>query len=517
MKILISFGIFLITYASFASADLSEKIKSLDEEIAKAKELVKSGENVETYQGFLKELQTERDKYAKLSKQKKQPSDQLSTDPSVQKTLPKALIKKVDAQKEIGAESIPLNKRYEINQRKISTTRGILITLKSQPHPSDTTLKFIQSEEIKLAQLEKQKVDYEIQLAEIEEAEYLEFRKSSLRVGAMLDFYYQYDFNRPDNSQPLPNRNYNRRVNDFTLNLLELNVHKSFKNVDIYADLDFGDFAEQNSAHNNDPNTHHIGQAFLRYKIPDLEGVTLTAGKFYSHVGLEVAKSMDNRNYSRPYSFTRGIPFWHEGVSIYKSGLGPFGVGLYYYDMTDTALENNTGKDVGTQISFTQDEITSYFNFITGAETPDEGNMRTIYEWNMLWNAKKTLAILFDITYGTEKDATTDEKDKRWLGLVGYIDYNLFNKDYLCLRVENFKDLTSKDAASNMFDSTNSAIDDPADIMSYTLTNRYNLKNGSEVRLEWRTDKASEEIYPSGDGKFNDKQDTLTVAWLYAI
>lgn len=517
MKWSVLFFLLLLSHAEAAQEDLQQKIQSINEEIVEVEAMVASEKNAKIYQAFLEELRDEKERYEKLSQQNFQSKDTYSNDPSITKTIPKAMLKKTDADIEHTNELVPIQKRYDVLLRSLSNSRDILIKLKALKNKSKATENFIAAEEERLEKLEKLKIDYEIQLSEIEENELVEFKKSGLRVGASLDFYYQYDFNRADNANPLPNRNYNRRSNDFTLNLIELNVLKSFKNLDFYADLDFGDFAEQNSSHNSDPNTHHIGQAFLRYKLPDFEGVTVTAGKFYSHVGLEVAKSIDNRNYSRPYSFTRGIPFWHEGVSIYKSGLGPFGVGLYLYDRTDVALENNTGKAYGAQLSFIQDKITSYFNFISGAETADEGNMRTIYEYNLVWTKDRSLNLAFDVTYGQEKNATTDLKDSRWLGLVGYIDYNVYKKDNLCLRVENFRDLTSENADSNMFTGTNPDITGTANIMSYTLTNRYNLKNGSEVRAEWRSDKSTEKIYPRKNGKFSDEQNTISVAWLYSI
>lgn len=509
--------LWLLTGYAWGQEDLHQKIQAIEVEIDQVKSLMAKDPNGAVYGNFLKDLYKEKSRYEQLAKKKTKTKESYTKDPSITKTIPKAVQKKADAGIEQTKELVPIQKRYEILLRELSSTREILLKLKAQETQSEATKNFIATESKRLEEMEKMKLDYEIKLSEIEDQELAEIKKSGLRVGAIMDFYYQYDFNRPDTSNPLPNRNYNRRVNDFTVSLLELNVLKSFKNLDFYADLDFGDFADQNSSHNSDPNTHHIGQAFLRYKLTEFEGVTITAGKFYSHVGLEVAKAIDNRNYSRPYSFTRGIPFWHEGVSIYKSGMGAFGVGLYYYDRTDVALENNTGKAYGGQVSFVQGPITSYFNFISGAETEDEGNMRTIYEYNLVYAMNRELSFAIDVTYGQEKNATVDSKDASWFGLVGYADYKLSNKDNLCLRVENFKDLTSDSAASNMFTGTNPAIEGSANIMSYTLTNRYNLKNGSEVRAEWRSDVATEKIYPRKNGKFSESQNTVTIAWLYSI
>jgi hypothetical protein len=515
MKFLLIGILISLPLLGFTQDDIKSKLKAIDEEILEVESLIQSEERSEIFELFLIELNQEKNKYLKLTVNRPVEKDSYTSDPTLIKTMPKAVAKKADHEAHLTNESVPLHKRYDLLLREISNTQDILIKLSKLKSPSEATRNFMARSEERLTVLEKMKIDSEIKFSELEDKEYSEFKQSGLRVGAMMDFYYQYDFNRADNSQPIANRNYNNRSNDFTLNLLELNVFKSFKNLDFYADLDFGQFAEQNSSHNSDPDTHHIGQAFIRYKL--MNDITITAGKFYSHVGLEVAKAIDNRNYSRPLSFTLGIPFWHEGVSVYKSGLGPFGIGLYYYDRTDIALENNTGKAYGSQVSYVDGSVSSFFNFITGAETQNEGNMRTIYEWNIVWAAKENLSFAWDTTYGSEKNATTDGKDTRWLGLVGYADYKFSSRDNLCLRIENFRDLTNDNATSYKFNATNPDINRAPEVMSYTLTNRYNMKNGSEIRAEWRTDQSTQKIYPRKNGKFSDHQDTLTVAWLYSI
>ena len=501
-----------------AADDLKQKIQDLDREILSLETLVSTEKNPEVYKSFLQELKIERARYEKLSQKKVQPTkERLVGDPSVSKTIPKAVQIKADKVDEYSNELIPIHERYKILLRELANSYDILSKLREQEVISEASAKFIESEEKRLAEMERLKLQYEIQISELEDLEIAEFKKSGLRVGAMLDLYYQYEFNRADNANPIPNRNYNRRTNDFTLSLVEINVLKSFKNLDLYADFDFGDFAEQNSAHDGNPNTHHIGQAFLRYSFPDFDGVTLTAGKFYTHVGYEVAKAIDNKNYSRSYTFSRGGPFWHEGLAINKSGIGPFGVGLYLYDRSDAAEEDNKGKDYGAQVSFSQNNITSYLNFITGAETEDEGDMKRVYEYNLAWNANSDVTLAFDVIYGQEDEATTDSKDTAWLGLVGYIDYDTSKNVSFCLRVENFKDLTTSGAASNLFSTEDNPDVAPANIMAYTLTNRFNLRNGSELRAEFRLDKANETIYPKKNGKFSNEQSTLTLAWLYSL
>jgi hypothetical protein len=54
--------------------------------------------------------------------------------------------------------------------------------------------------------------------------------------------------------------------------------------------------------------------------------------------------------------------------------------------------------------------------------------------------------------------------------------------------------------------------------MAYTLTNRYNLGQGAEIRAELRYDNANKEIFSSDTaGDFVKDQTTFTLGWLYSI
>ncbi len=149
----------------------------------------------------------------------------------------------------------------------------------------------------------------------------------AIKLGAMLDFYYLWAPGRKQVATTLPpQRYYDRRNKDFTLNLLELNTSASFGKISVYADLDFGDFADQNQGHSSDGINHNIGQGYATYQFSDQ--LSLTAGKMYTHVGFELAKPMDNFNYSRSYAFSIGGPFWHEGLTLKYSHDSGFGAGV---------------------------------------------------------------------------------------------------------------------------------------------------------------------------------------------
>lgn len=334
-------------------------------------------------------------------------------------------------------------------------------------------------------------------------------KEDPVRFGAMIDLYYQWDFNRPRAGVSIPYKNYTNKHNDFTVNLFEVNIYKKFKNLELYADIDFGEQPEQNRPHNDDPVTHHLGQALLRYNVEDVKNLVISGGKFYSHFGYEVPKNIENRTYSRPFYFTLVCPFWHEGIALTQQGIGGhYGYGLYLYDRTDYRVENNSGKTYGGQLSYTSEKFVSAYNLITGAETADEGEKKTMHELILTYHLNSRLDLVLDLVTG--KNSPTVQ----YKGLVGYADFKTSERNSLNLRYEAFHDDSSQGSLFVTTDNLNVA---PPKVDGYTLTNRYKLRNGAEVRAEYRMDRATSELFPSHGGSFRKSQNTITLGVLYAI
>ena len=371
----------------------------------------------------------------------------------------------------------------------------------------------VAEKEVVLQKLEKAKLENELLINENEVKELDEFKKSGMRVGMMVDFYYQYALNTPSQSRTdsqIPFKNYNTRHNDFTLQLVEINMAKSFRSIDSYLDLDFGEMSDQNNYNNStDSVTRHIGQAFLRYYISDWEGAAFTAGKFYTHFGYETPKTVDNRNYSRPTYYNLVCPFWHEGISFTKTGLGPFGFGLYLYDQTDSRVERNKDKTYGAQLNYNLEKFSATYNVISGNEKTNGGDhdKRTQHEVILQYRPNKRWTLVSDIVSGKEENGGGTGMDKEWLALVGYVDYETHVRNKIVLRLEQFEDKTDPAASSNLFNSTITTLA-PSKVTSVTLTNRYNLNNGAEVRLEYRHDSADNQIFPKNVSEFTKNQDT---------
>lgn len=346
-----------------------------------------------------------------------------------------------------------------------------------------------------------------------------------VKIGSIMDFYYLYSPERRQEGTTIQSRNYDRRNNDFTMNLFELNIEATMGDVSFYADLDFGDFADQNQAHDDDGVNHNIGQAFLTYNFS--EQFSLTAGKMYTHVGYEVAKAVENWNYSRSFAFSRGGPFWHEGIALrYNHGSG-FNGGLFVYDSADTSTESNSEKTYGTQLGYATEKFNFLFNFISGPETRRNSRKRTVYEFNTQYALSDSISVALNGVFGSEEEAlatATDERvDAKWNSWVVYLNWQASKKWSFTPRVEVFSDQSDDDANSDQFifsdvvDGTNFGATEAVDITSYTMTASYQTNEYSQFRFEYRTDRADEDVWTDEDGELQDELTTLSLSWLVKI
>lgn len=342
--------------------------------------------------------------------------------------------------------------------------------------------------------------------------------QSNIKLGAMFDLYYLYSPGRAQEGTAIQSRNYDRKNNDFTVNLVELNLSGSVAQVDFYADLDFGDFADQNTAHGTDGINHHLGQAYLTYNFSD--SLSLSAGKMYTHVGYEVAKAMDNWNYSRSFAFSLGGPFYHEGLALSYSHSSGFKGGAYIYDNWDSSSENNSDKTFGLQLGYASEKFHFLFNTIHGAETSDRSKKKTVFEFNTQYQLLDGLSIAANGVIGSEEDALTSSGtgsvDKEWNAWVLYLNWQASEKWSFTPRFEIFSDKSSG-AATNQYIFSGMGATKANDVTSITLTTTYQASESTQFRFEIRNDSADENLWVDGDGKREDSLNTYSVAWLMKI
>jgi hypothetical protein len=364
-------------------------------------------------------------------------------------------------------------------------------------------------DKIDLLEAEKIKIESKIVKSSVEN------RISNLKAGAMFDFYYGISNNEGNgNNTSNPNddtnslRYYDNIHSDFALNLAELTLSAAVKKTSFLIDIDFGEFSEQNST---DSVTKHIGQAHVTYDIDGKHSVN--AGKMYTHVGYELAKPIDNWNYSRSYTFGYGGPFWHEGVALkgaYENGIR---WGLYIYDAWDTRRDTNSEKTYGAQLGWASGQLAVIYNYINGAEqTDNESNYRTVHELNAQYNFTSNFSLALDTLMGVDENAAGTDKDQKWRAVALYGNWKYSDKWRFALREEWFSENTQAGATTYKLGFTG-----PVNVTSHTLTISYSLAERNEIRFEQRLDNASEKIYTDRGNQTNSTQNTSVLSWMLAI
>ena len=356
---------------------------------------------------------------------------------------------------------------------------------------------------------------------------------NGLTIGAFLDLYYAYNFNRPaptpvlanttSTSASLPPANnalrfYDLYNNTIGLNLAEITLKRTSSEVGMLIDLDFGHEADLNAAVNPGTGTQvvdevskHVGQAYLTYNPSWAPKLRLDAGKLITHMGLEVAKSKENFQYSRSLLYSFGIPIWHMGAHVaYTAVPDRLQLSAYVYNGWNSIYESNTTKTFGGQLKFTPGDLVLVYNLITGPEQPnDDADWRTVHEIYGTWETGR-LTLAFDAIYGKEKNVTpagaAAPLNATWWAVTIAPKFQLMPKLYVSPRFEIYKD---KDGFTLQ--------GPPQTIYSYTLTGGLMVADGLELRLEFRDDHSTSATRFVTTTAVPSNQFTSLVALLYSF
>jgi hypothetical protein len=308
-------------------------------------------------------------------------------------------------------------------------------------------------------------------------------------------------------------RYYDAYPNQFSLSLLELSLLAKQGEVSLLLDLDFGPFADLNTASNTasgkavDEVSKHLGQAVVSYR-PGEGRLFIEAGKMYSHVGAETVKAKDNWNYSRTVLFSYGMPFWHTGLRAgYDIIPGELQASLYAYNGWNSVYDNNHSKSWGAQAKYTHGKLAVAYNFLGGPERPEnESEWKTVHEVNAVFTPSESLSLMADALAGSEKGVTVNGRgaNARWYGGLLGLKYALNGRSYLSPRFEIYRDQHGYTLGAG-----------PQTIRSGTLTYGRNLAQGLDFRAEGRWDSSTRNIFTKGLSS-KDSQTTLLAALLFA-
>ncbi|MGZ4811970.1 MAG: outer membrane beta-barrel protein, partial [Terriglobales bacterium] len=175
---------------------------------------------------------------------------------------------------------------------------------------------------------------------------------ASLLGGAALsgfvDTYYGYNLNQPK-SQTNQLRSFDFQSNQFSLNLIELNLDKTpdptNSRLGYHLGLGFGQ--AMNVVNSTDPAglgfAQYLKEAYMSYLAPVGKGLQVDLGKFVTPHGAEVIETKDNFNYSRGLLFLYSIPFYHCGARAKYTFSDKYSLTGFLVNGWNDIYDNNTG------------------------------------------------------------------------------------------------------------------------------------------------------------------------------
>lgn len=202
---------------------------------------------------------------------------------------------------------------------------------------------------------------------------------SRVKVEGGADVYDGYNFNRPaDGANFIPGTGTSAvRDNAFSLNLASLGVNVEPAPVGVHVLLGVGTAMEV--VHAGEPAGKSIGLEAWRLlqqaSVSFAHGpLTLEAGVYPSHIGLEVLPSQGNWTYTRSWMGELS-PYYQTGVKGTWKFSDAWSVQLHLLNGWQNIGENNRGKAVGTQVAYTGGRLSASFNTFIGEEglSPDTG------------------------------------------------------------------------------------------------------------------------------------------------
>jgi hypothetical protein len=305
-----------------------------------------------------------------------------------------------------------------------------------------------------------------------------------------------------------------------------------------FVQLDFGNDAAVNesSATYTIAEEFTIQEANIRYKTGS---TTVTAGKFATLAGTEVIESKDNWNFSRSYLFGYTIPFTHTGVRVNVAPSSAFnftvGVNNGWDQLNETpnrALINaagtsgghraETGKTIELGVGFNPaPTVALAAAFYTGEEfsffSTNASGRRDLLDLTGTFGPYGPVTFKANIDFGQQEDAAITSaagnppKDAEWLGIAGYVNFQINPKSRVAGRIEQLDDedgfRTGVRAGGGL----------PIDfggqkLTSVTVTFAHAPNSNVELRAEVRGDQSDvDDAFIKTDGSEQDTQTSVAL------
>ncbi|RMG87378.1 MAG: porin [Bacteroidetes bacterium] len=320
---------------------------------------------------------------------------------------------------------------------------------------------------------------------------------NGLEISGFVDAYYQYHFQK--NAFPT---SFTEVHDAFTPGMANIVFAQKTGAVSFMADLAVGPRAETANGYNG-TTLALIKQLFVTYAPTD--NLTFTLGNFGTFIGYELIDAPANLNYSTSYLFSNG-PFYHTGLKAELALSDHWGFMAGVFNDTDRKIDEVPGKHIGAQLSFSNDNLSAYLNYLGGKDDDSVADHAVFgHQWDL------TASYALSDKWGLGLNATmkmvapAGAENQYWGGVATYVNYTFSEIFTLAFRGEWVSD---KDGL---------ILDLPGDeITSLTLSG--NIHAGPLCIIpEIRVDHTSRDAFSDAGEQPTDKSAAFLVGVVYAF
>jgi hypothetical protein len=266
---------------------------------------------------------------------------------------------------------------------------------------------------------------------------------SRLHVEGGVDAYYAYNLNRPDSDVNfLPGTGTTaRRHDEITVNLASLGVKLAPEPVGFHVLLGFGTGIDV--LHRAEPEEDATGPDVWRYvqqaSLSFAQGpLTLEAGIYPSHIGLESFQSQLNWTYTRSW-MGEYSPYYQTGLKGTWRFNERWSAQLHLLNGWQTIGDNNGGKALGTQVAYSGDRLSAAFNTFVGNEgAGDTEALRLFADTVVTWKATDAVSVAATADVG--RQARPGTSAARWYAAGANVRVQVAEPVAVTARAEVYRD-----------------------------------------------------------------------------
>jgi hypothetical protein len=269
--------------------------------------------------------------------------------------------------------------------------------------------------------------------------------KSPISISGILDGYYDFDANHPDDGDTQL-RNFDIRANTVSLTEAKIVLAHDPAPFGIRADIGLGSaFEVMHPSNPSGGGLKYVEQMFVSAKPAKWKGFEADFGQFVTSAGAEIIESADNWSYSRSLLFSFAIPYYHFGVRTSMPVTSTITAGVQVVQGWNNIFDNNSGKTVGITAVQAKKYYTLNANYYVGPENNNtDHGYRNLLDATLLLTPSAKFNAYINYDYGQNRNANATNTGigslAHWQGFAGAAHVQATSKITATLRGEYFSD-----------------------------------------------------------------------------